>query len=171
MIVQRLCVPLLLAFALVLPVGAKAAEPIIWRQSIDDSFTTGYCGFPMEVHSTGTAVFHLFLDEAGDFERGIITAPRTRIQFTNLINGLSVWTPSVNMVQETDNHDGTGTKTLRGLFWHLIVPGEGLITADVGRLDILFTLDSDGVPISEEVVFVAGQQDGTFLPELCAAID
>ena len=168
---QRLSVPVLLAFALVLPPGAKAATPIIWRQSIDDTFTTGFCGFPMEVRSTGTAVFHLFLDGAGNFERGIITAPKTRITFTNLITGLSVWTPSVNMVQETDNHDGTGPKTLRGLFWHLLVPGEGLITADVGRLDILFTLDSDGVPISEEVVFVAGQQDGVFLPELCAALE
>jgi hypothetical protein len=167
---QRFYAPLLLTLALTLPLGAKAAGPIIEKISLDDTFTTGFCGFPMEVHSTGSAVFHIFLDEAGNFSRGIITAPQTRITFTNLITGESVWTPSVNMVQETDNQDGTGTKTLRGLFWHLIIPGEGLITADVGKLDILITLDSDGVPISEEVVFTSGQQDGAFIPMLCDAL-
>ena len=94
---------------------ASGAGPLIIREPVDDIFTTGYCGFPMEVHTTGTAVVRVFFDEHGNFERALITAPQTRLSFTNLDTGESVWTPSVNMVQETANADGTGTQTLRGL--------------------------------------------------------
>jgi hypothetical protein len=73
------------------------------------------------------------------------------------------------MVEQSQNDDGTRTTTLRGLFWHLIVPGEGLVTADVGRLDILLTMDENG-EISEQIIFSAGQQEGSFLPLLCEVL-
>jgi hypothetical protein len=73
------------------------------------------------------------------------------------------------MVQQSQNDDGSRTTSLRGLFWHLIVPGEGLITADVGRLDIHMTIDDEG-NFHEEVVFDAGQQEGAFLSLLCATL-
>jgi hypothetical protein len=151
-------------------VEAQGGGPIIFREEIDDSFTTGACGFPMEVRTTGTGVFHLFLDETGSFERLIITEPQVRITFTNLETGESVWTPSVNMVMQVLNEDGTGTKTLRGLLWRLVVPGDGLLTADVGRIDFLFTFDDEGNIISEEIVFSAGQQENNFLPMVCSAL-
>ena len=151
--------------ALAVVVGAQVSVhasggPLIIRQAIDDTVTVGFCGFPMEIHSTGTMVAHVFFDDAGNFQRALITAPKTRLTFTNLDTGASVWTPSVNMVQETANEDGTGTQTLRGLLWHLIVPGQGLVTADVGRIDFQFTFDEDGNIASEEVVFAAGQWPG-----------
>ncbi len=144
--------------------------PIIWQDEVNDSFTTGFCGFPMEVTTTGTGVFHLFLDEEGNFEKIIITEPTMRITFTNLDTGETVWTPSVNMAEEIANEDGTGTKTLRGLQWHLIVPREGLVTADTGRIDWLFTFDDQGNIISEDVVFSAGIQEGVFAPALCQVL-
>ena len=146
--------------------------PLIFREPVDDIFTTGYCGFPMEVHTTGTAMVRVFLDESGNFERALITAPETRLRFTNLDTGESLWTPSVNMVQETANADGTGTQTLRGLLWHLVVPGQGLVTADVGRIDFQFTFDEQGNIESEEVVFAAGQWPGpnVFPDTLCSVL-
>jgi len=118
------------------------------------------CSFPVRLHTTGWGIVHLFLDEDGTFRRVIITEPDTTITFTNELTGASVWTPSVNMVEESPNRDGTGTKTLRGVLDHIVVPGEGLITADVGRIDFLFTFDDQGTIISEQMVFSAGQQDG-----------
>ena len=147
-----------------------AGGPVIIRMPVDDVAVANFCGFPLEMRTTGTVFVHLFLDEEGSFDRVLITAPATRLTFTNLNTGESIWTPSVNMVQQSLNDDGTGTTTLRGLFWRLVLPGEGLITADVGRLDLLFTFDEEGNVTSEEVVFVAGIQKNAFLPAVCAAL-
>ena len=166
-----------LLFALLVGSGlaarASGAGPLIIREAVDDTFTTGYCGFPMEVHTTGTTMVRVFFDESGNFERALITAPGTRVSFTNLDTGESVWTPSVNMVQETANADGTGTQTLRGLLWHIVVAGEGLVTADVGRIDFHFTFDDQGNIESEEVVFAAGQWPGpnVFFDTLCSILE
>lgn len=152
------------------PSAPSSGAPIIWQEDVEDVFVTGFCGFPMEVRTTGTGVFHLFLDEDGNFERIIITEPTMRMVFTNLATGEKVWTPTVNMVEERMNDDGTGTKTLRGLLWRLVVPGEGLVTADVGRIDWLFTFDDEGNVVSEDVVFVAGIQENQLPPMLCAVL-
>ena len=151
-------------------VRAVGSGPIIFKEVVDDTFVTNFCGFPMQVRSTGTGIVHLFLDENGDVQRVIITAPQTRMTFTNLDTGKNVWTPSVNMVLSEANEDGTVTQSLRGLFWHLVVPGEGLITADVGRLDYRLTFDNNGNIIEEEVVFSAGIQEGQFVPTLCSVL-
>jgi hypothetical protein len=151
-------------------VRAVGNGPTIFKEVVDDTFVTNFCGFPMQVRSTGTAIVHLFLDENGDVQRAIITAPQTRMTFTNLDTGKTVWTPSVNMVLSEANEDGTTTQSLRGLLWHLIVPGEGLITADVGRLDYRLTFDNNGNIIDEEVVFSAGIQEGQFVPTLCSVL-
>ena len=55
------------------------------------------------------------------------------------------------------------TSGVSGLTGHLIVPGEGLITVDVGRL--VFIIDETGEPIGDPV-FTAGQFGGVF-PALC----
>jgi hypothetical protein len=152
--------------ALALPLAGHSSPPTILHEPINDTFIDPACGFPLEIIAEGIAVVHLYLDEAGAFERAIITAPQTRLTFTNLWNGKSVWTPSVNTVTAVEIDADSGTSSLRGLFWHLILPGEGLIAADVGRLDLLFTRHADG-SVTEEVIFSAGQQEGTFMPLLC----
>jgi hypothetical protein len=152
------------------PSAAEPQKPQIFRFPIDDlAVTQGLCGFAVSIHTTGTAVVHVFPTDLWD-ERVIITAPSTRLTLTNIATGESVWTPSVNMVMQLPHEDGTGTKSLRGLFWRLVIPGRGLVAADVGKLDVLFTFNEAGEIVSEEVVFTAGQQDGTFLQEMCAAL-
>jgi hypothetical protein len=149
--------------------AAQAGQPLILHLPIDDVFVTNACGFPLEVRTSGTAVIHVFPTELWD-ERVIITAPETRLTFTNLDTAASIWTPSVNMVMQIPHEDGTGTKTLRGLLWRLVLPGEGLITADVGRIDFLFTFNEAGEIVSEELTFSAGQQDGAFLAQMCSVL-
>lgn len=46
----------------------------------------------------------------------------------------------------------------------------GLLTVDVGRIDFQFTFDDQGTIIGEEVVFVAGQQEGQFEHLLCSVL-
>lgn len=149
--------------------AAQAGQPLILRLPIDDVFVTNACGFPLEVRTSGTAVVHVFPTDLWD-DRVIITAPETRLTFTNLDTAASIWTPSVNMVMQIPHEDGTGTKTLRGLLWRLVLPGEGLITADVGRIDFLFTFNAAGEIVSEELTFSAGQQDGVFLAQMCSVL-
>ena len=149
--------------------AARSGGPTIFRDVIDDTFVFRSCGFPIEVRTTGTGVFHIFRDAEGNLERVLITSAAIRFNFTNLLTGESVWTPSVNMVREDFDDDGS-TQTLRGLLWHLVVPGEGLITADVGRIDFRFTVDEEGNVIAQEVVFLAGQQDNQFIPQLCSVL-
>ncbi|SRR5260221_3373304 len=141
---------------------ALAAEPIIQFVPVISDVTFHHlCSFPILLHTKGTAIFHVYFDNAGHFLRVIITSPDTTLTFTNLSNGKSVWTPSVNMVEEYGNPDGTGTQTLRGLLDRIVVPGQGLVAADVGRLDLVFTLDSFGNPIGNpQVTFISGIQDG-----------
>ena len=169
-LVRSLCVVLLFVAIFVARPDALGGRPVVYKMPVDDVFVTNYCGFPMRVTTTGSAVIHLFLDDAGNFERVIITGPDIKIAFTNLNTGESVWTPSVNMVEERANDDGTGTKTLRGLLDRLVVPHQGLITADAGRIDFLFTFDEDGNIISEDVVFIAGQQDNVFVDTVCGVL-
>ena len=155
---------MLLGFSLLLlsfTARAFAAEPLIFSVPAGPDVTYHHlCSFPVLVHTTGNAIFHVFFDSAGNFSHVIITAPQTTLTFTNTINGKSVWTPSVNMVEEYGNPDGTGTQTLRGLLDHIIVPGQGLIAADVGRVDIVYTFDNSGNIIGAQTVFSSGQQDG-----------
>lgn len=168
--VCKLVCAIVVTWGLATSVRAVGSGPIIFKEIADDTFVTNFCGFPMQVRSTGTAIVHLFLDANGDFQRVIITAPQTRMTFANLDSGKTVWTPSVNMVISEANEDGTGTQSLRGLLWHLIVPGEGLITADIGRLDYRLTFDNHGDISDEEVVFSAGIQEGQFVPTLCSVL-
>ena len=56
-----------------------------------------------------------------------------------------------------------------------LAPGgsrEGLVTADVGRIDFQFTFDEQGNIASEEVVFAAGQWPGpnVFNDTLCSVL-
>lgn len=146
---------------------AAARQPLIFTEPAPPDSTHHFCpGFPVMVHTTGHAVFHVFFDQSGNVQRVLITAPDTTITFTNTITGASVWTPSVNIIQQYGNPDGTGTQTYRGLLDRVVVPGQGLVFAEVGRIDWRVTLDDQGNPIAFDEVFSAGQwdNDGNFIP-------
>jgi hypothetical protein len=159
----------LVTAGLVTPLNTLGAGPTIFRDVLDDTFVDGYCGFPVEVHTSGTGVFHLWEDPNGALERLIITSANIKLTFTNLITGQSVWTPSVNMTEISVHDDGTATQSYRGLLWHLVVPGEGLLTADVGRIDFLYSF-VNGTPVFQGVVFAAGIQENEFLALVCTVL-
>jgi hypothetical protein len=54
-----------------------------------------------------------------------------------------------------------------GLIGRITVPGQGLVTADVGRIVLFFTGPEDE---EADIVFEAGQHEGLF-PALCDVLE
>ncbi len=86
--------------------------------------------------------------------------------FTNPENGKSISYIGANRLSISTSSDGTSViATLTGLQGRITAPGEGLVTADVGRIVFLFPcLDFQCAP---EVVFSAGRLDGGPFPLAC----
>ena len=69
------------------------------------------------------------------------------------------------------NPDDTTTVSLRGLVDRVVVPGQGLVVADVGHITFLYTFNAQGHVISSQVTFQAGQYNGLFPdPFLCSVL-
>jgi hypothetical protein len=152
------------------PFMAFAAPPqIVEMPPPPDVTFQNFCAFPVLVHTTGRGIAHVFFNNEGAVRDVIITAPNTTLTFTNVTNGHSISTPSVNMVRQSFDGD-TVTVSLRGLLDRFVVPGRGLVMADVGRVDMVFTLDSNGNVTSAEQTFASGQQDNGLSPALCPLI-
>jgi hypothetical protein len=130
------------------------------RVEVDETFVDEEaCAFPVEVHVTGTVVTNVT-------PQGTIEAfPRFRVTFTNLDTGASISTVSPAVVRAVSNGDGTATLFVTGLQGHLIVPGEGMVSGDVGRL--VFIVDEETGEQIGDFVFMAGQFAFGPLPTLC----
>ena len=83
--------------------------------------------------------------------------------FTNPANGKSLWTPNVGPDKTTIMEDGSAVLAIVGLISRLVVPGEGVVMQDVGRVVLYFESPDDQEP---DVVFEAGPHDGLF-PAVC----
>jgi hypothetical protein len=86
--------------------------------------------------------------------------------FTNPENGKSISFITAQQISFSTSSDGTSiTVTITGLQGRITAPGEGLVTADVGRIVLLFPcLDFQCAPA---VVFSAGRFDGGPFPLAC----
>lgn len=88
-------------------------------------------GFMVQTRATGTALYHT---TAGKI---VVTQARARITWTNLNNGKSVWTPSVgNWTLVPDPYGNLVVAYSSGVLQRIVIPGEGLVSADVGRIDV-----------------------------------
>ena len=63
-----------------------------------------------------------------------------------------------------DPDTGSATVTLTGLSGHLIVPGQGVVAQDSGRIVLFFEDPEDQEP---DVLFESGRLDGGPFPALC----
>ncbi len=160
-----------IVFSLVFtPFLAFAKPPLIVELPAQPDVTfQNFCPFPVLVHTTGRGLAHVFFNNEGAVRDVIITAPGTTLTFTNVTNGHSISTPSVNMVRQSFDAD-TVTVSLRGLLDRFVVPGRGLVLADTGRVDMVATLDNDGDVISVAQTFASGHQDNGLSPALCPLI-
>jgi hypothetical protein len=122
-------------------------EQVDWRDFHDYG-----CGFLIEVRTTGTVTMRTTLDRNGNVVRYSVSWTGAKRTWTNMSNGKSVWSPFATI--ERDGYFAKGTRLIQwtsGLGNRIVVPGKGLISADVGRAATTVYLSSTGHPTSLSV--------------------
>ena len=144
----------IIALALGHSPAVRAAGPVIFTVPLDEVSTFEACSFPVESHITGAIRVHDFVDE-GNLVREIANY-HLKISYTNSLTGESVTFPSTgpNILQV--NPDNSANLLAIGLLARIVVPGQGLLAVQAGKLSLFFTDPSDQDP---DVLFEAGPHD------------
>jgi hypothetical protein len=150
---------------------AFAAKPDSVVVDVDETEETfvGACDFPVQHNIKGFIRFTTYLNQDSSFKMQINSYHLTST-FINLETGASVSTPNVGPDKITVTEDGSVILAATGLIARIVVPGKGLIVAQVGKLVFRFTVDQEGNWIFQEVLFEAGQHADLF-PALCSVLD
>jgi hypothetical protein len=156
---------LLLTLGLV-PAAAAPPEEKFNLVGVDDEFVdpflTEQCGFTVLHTVVGTVKESGFVDETGTF---VVTQARFRLQHTLVgPTGATLTYPDVGVDKVAYNPDGTHTVTSAGILGlRVVVPGEGLVIANVGRLVTTLTFDPEtGEVVGAVTDFEAGQRPEDF---------
>jgi hypothetical protein len=139
--------------------SAFATSPEFITRQIDETSEFGTCdGFSVIEHLEGTIKASFQYDQDGNFRMRIARFALSHT-FTNSVTGASLFTPDVGIDQEFTTHFA-----VIGLVGRIVVPGQGLVFVNLGRL----VYDNTG-----EVIFEAGPHDNfdDLLPVLCSALD
>ena len=161
----RVFASLLLMLATVLPnltSFAVASAPEQYRVPVDQTQNLFVCGFPILRHDQGTLIFQDSFDENDNvvWENAIFS--NWRITFTNPANGKSLTSVRAYNERYVLYDDGSFQAMSAGLVAELIIPGQGLVAANVGV--ITATFDASGELVS---ILIAGQHDGGIAAFVC----
>lgn len=151
--------------SLTLITSARAAKPEMITIPVDETNVFGECdGFAVIEHVEGTVKISTHVDQEGNLVMELVRFS-LRHTYSNSETGESLSTPDAGIDKVTVNDDGSGTVAVIGIVGRIVVPGEGLVFAHLGR--IVFDLDTG------EVLFEAGPHEdfANLLPTLCAALD
>lgn len=141
---------------------AATSAPEVFRVPVDQTQTLSVCGFSILRHDEGTLIFQDAFDENGNvvWENAIFSD--WRITFTNPANGKSLTSVRAYNERYVLYDDGSFKAMSAGLVAELIIPGQGLVAANVGV--ITATFDSSGQLVS---ILIAGQHDGGIAAFVC----
>ena len=145
--------------------SAFAAKPEFITFQVDDTFVTGECdGFSIIEHVEGRIKVSAHFDKDGNFAMQVVRV-HLRHTLSNSETGVSLTTPDVGIDKVTVHKDGSTTVAIIGVVARIVIPGQGLVFARIGRVVID---DNTG-----EAIFEAGQQDdfANLIPVLCSALD
>lgn len=162
---RLLLVVLTVVLTLTLSTPALAAKPEMITIPVDDTLVFGECaGFSVIEHVQGTVKVSLHSDQDGNPVMELIRF-RLRHTYSNSETGAFLTSQDVGIDKLTFNQDGSGAVAVIGIVARIVVPGEGLVFAHLGR--IVFDLETG------EVLFEAGRHDdfANLLPVLCSALD
>jgi hypothetical protein len=155
---------LVFAVAMLGAAPMEAAKPFIMKVPVDFTDTFSDCGFTIVDHNEGSFTVHVFFDKNGDPKIEIDTFA-LKETFTNPANGMSFSTTDAGPSIITFHKDGSLTVADIGLVAHVVLKGQGVIAAQVGK--IVATFDADGNFTG--ITFEAGKHD-ELLPAICAAL-
>ena len=162
---RLLLVVLTTLLTLTLFTSAFATKPEFFTFQVDDTFVRGECdGFAVIENVEGTIKISTHFDKDGEFQMEI-SRYRLRHTFTNSETGESLTSPDVGIDKVTISEDGSVIVAVIGIVAHIVVPGEGPVYVDVGRIVFNGT--------TGELLFEAGQHDdfADLLPALCSALE
>ncbi len=146
------------------PAGAEGLDNFTFP--VDELFSLDCGSFTIEGHVEGFIRVHRFFDKEGNFVRRISNFA-LKVTYTNPETGETLTTPSVGPDIFTLHEDGSRTIASIGIIERVVVPGEGLVAAQIGKIVFFFTGSGDLEP---EVIFEAGQHEGDILAALCEAL-
>jgi len=137
----RNCLAALLAIASVSLIAASDLPPQTTIVSANGIFTNDFdCSFPLQEQVKGTYRDTLYFDRNGTLTREFISPQfqgSLTVTWTNLETGTSLTSHEASTLIIYYNPDGSFQKLAnQGLTFHVSVPGQGLLLADVGRIVI-----------------------------------
>jgi hypothetical protein len=101
----------------------------------------------------------------------VLVQPSTKVTFTNVENGKSLTTPQVNLAMtKRDAFGNVILSTKKGLIWRIVVPGQGLVVADIGQFGFQVNYDANGSFLSWKPI-TSGIRDGVTVEKLCPYLD
>lgn len=167
-IIRRVGVGLLAALALAAS-GASGAGPEIETIEVDVTNVGAIrCqGFRLDVSIEGQVKVRSFFEDGVPI-REVTSFSLTRTA-TNPETGESLFTPEVGVEVFSVERDGSATLISAGLITRIVLPGGGLVFADIGLLKFFFDSPSDTAP---DVVVEAGKHQDTALIDalVCEAL-
>jgi hypothetical protein len=140
------------AVALAITPVALAGAPVQQTLEWDRTRIELGCGFPIEVHSSGT--IHTWTYEDGT-RKTILE--NFKIEWTNPANGVTLHTPLGGPAIEYPD----GTVVINGMNGRLVGHGNESGFVDIGRT----------ITTVEGIVFAAGRHSETLFPNVCEALD
>lgn len=131
--------------------------------------TNNFCSFPMQVDVFGQTMVHTQYDSTGRLVKMLATMSQGRMTFTNLNTKKSVWTPTAGVFTSKTNPDGGLTFGWSGIKARIVVPGQGLVLADLGTVTWTLKYDAQGKLTFK--LTQGGIQQGVVPPSLCGVLD
>lgn len=128
----------------------------------------GTCAFDIVAHLEGTRVITDYTDRDGNLVRRVILLRQFTITYTNPLSGKSLSTPLAGPVIGEPQPDGSWLVTIPGNDGRFVIPGQGIVFANVG-LRIGTHVGSLSGAI-DDIIKSVGIQDDSEFPAVCSGL-
>ncbi len=127
------------------------------------------CPFDIVAHLEGTRVVTDFTDKNGTLVRRVIHLRAFTITYTNPLSGRSLSTPLAGPAIGEPQADGTWLVTVPGNDGRFVIPGQGIVFANVG-LRIGLRVGTFPPATIQEIIKSVGIQDESEFPAVCSGL-
>jgi len=157
--------------AVVVPLAGAAAPTVTTTEVNRDVLLAAgpdTCAFDIVAHLEGTRVVTDYTDGNGNLVRRVILLRHFTITYTNPLSGKSLSTPLAGPVIGEPQPDGSWLVTVPGNDGRFVVPGEGIVFANVG-----LRIGTHVGPLSgaiDDILKSVGIQDTSEFPAVCSGL-
>ena len=136
---RRYLAGLVLVSALAFASAAPAGQPDMTRVDVDETTSPEILcnGFQIDLHETGHFILRTFFDKNGDLQMALNNFALMS-EYFNPDTGESLTSPDVGADHLTIKKDGSETVGIIGIVTRFVVPGQGLVAGEVGKVTLFF---------------------------------